>query len=145
MCAVSWMLRTKVRHIPLCLCVRACACMLTSSVAQSCSTLCDSVDDSPLSSSVQSFPGKNTGAGCHFLLQGIFLTHGLNSHLPCLLHWQVDSLPLSHPGNCTHTYNTPFLWISFFFLRNLLFFLRIMYKIFINVYLQRRKLKNGYE
>ena len=32
-------------------------------------------------------PGKNTGVGCHFLLQGIFLTQGLN--LP-LLHWQVD-------------------------------------------------------
>ena len=29
------------------------------------------------------FPGKNTGVGCHFLLQGIFLTQGLN---PCLLH-----------------------------------------------------------
>ena len=28
-------------------------------------------------------PGKNTGVGCHFLLQGIFLTQGLN---PCLLH-----------------------------------------------------------
>ena len=24
------------------------------------------------------FPGKNTGVGCHFLLQGIFATHGLN-------------------------------------------------------------------
>ena len=24
------------------------------------------------------FSGKNTGVGCHFLLQGIFLTHGLN-------------------------------------------------------------------
>ena len=29
------------------------------------------------------FPGKNTGVGCHFLLQGVFLTQGLNS---CLLH-----------------------------------------------------------
>ena len=28
-------------------------------------------------------PGKNTGVGCHFLLQGIFPTQGLNS---CLLH-----------------------------------------------------------
>ena len=28
------------------------------------------------------FPGKNTGAGCHFLLQGIFLTQGLNVGLP---------------------------------------------------------------
>ena len=27
------------------------------------------------------FPGKNTGVGCHFLLQGIFLTQGLNPHL----------------------------------------------------------------
>ena len=35
------------------------------------------------------FPGKNTGVGCHFLLQGIFLTQGLNPHL---LHWQADSL-----------------------------------------------------
>ena len=40
------------------------------------------------------FPGKNTGVGCHFLLQGIFLTQGLNLHLLCLLscrwilyHW----------------------------------------------------------
>ena len=42
------------------------------------------------------FPGKNTGVGCHFLLQGIFLTWGLN---PRLLLWQVDSLPLSHLGS----------------------------------------------
>ena len=39
------------------------------------------------------FPGKNTGVGCHLLLQGIFLTQGSNLRL---LHWQVDSLPLSH-------------------------------------------------
>ena len=44
-------------------------------------------------------PGKNTGVGCHFLLQGIFLTIGLNSHLLCPLHWQVGSLPLSHLGS----------------------------------------------
>ena len=35
----------------------------------------------------------------HFLLQGVFLTQGLNSHLLCLLHWQADSLPLRHLGN----------------------------------------------
>ena len=30
------------------------------------------------------FPGKNTGVGCHSLLQGIFLTQGLNPGLlPC--------------------------------------------------------------
>ena len=37
--------------------------------------------------------GKNTGVGCHFILQGIFLTQGLNL---CFLHCQADSLPLSH-------------------------------------------------
>ena len=39
-------------------------------------------------------PGKNIGVGCHFLLQGIFLTQGLNPRLLCLLHWQAGSLPL---------------------------------------------------
>ena len=39
-------------------------------------------------------PGKNTGVGCHALLQGIFPTQGLNLHLLCLLHWQVHSLRL---------------------------------------------------
>ena len=39
-------------------------------------------------------PGKNTGVGCHFLLQGIFLTQELN---PSLLHWQVGSSPLAPP------------------------------------------------
>ena len=32
------------------------------------------------------FPGKGTGVGCHFLLQGIFLTQGSNLCLLCLLH-----------------------------------------------------------
>ena len=39
-------------------------------------------------------PGKNTRVGCHFLLQGIFLTQGSDLCLLCLLHWQVGSLPL---------------------------------------------------
>ena len=37
--------------------------------------------------------------GCHFFLQGIFLTQGLNrrnQRLLCLLHCPVDFLPLSH-------------------------------------------------
>ena len=37
-------------------------------------------------------PGKNTGVGCHALLQGIFLTQGLNPCLLCLLLLQVGSL-----------------------------------------------------
>ena len=42
--------------------------------------------------------GKNTGMGCHALLQGIFHTQGLNLCLLCLLHWQVGSFPLVPPG-----------------------------------------------
>ena len=42
------------------------------------------------------FPGKNTGVGCHVLLQGIFPTQRLNLNLP---HWQANSLPLSHQGS----------------------------------------------
>ena len=42
------------------------------------------------------FPSKNTGAGCHFLFQGIFLTQGSNLCLLHLLQWQADSLLLSH-------------------------------------------------
>ena len=36
--------------------------------------------------------------GCHLLLQGIFPTKGSNRCLLCLLHWQVDSLPIESPG-----------------------------------------------
>ena len=42
------------------------------------------------------FSDKNTGVGCHFLLQGIFLTQGLNLGL---LHQQADSIPLNHLGS----------------------------------------------
>ena len=41
-------------------------------------------------------PGKTTGVGCHFLLQGIFPTQGLN---PGLLHSRQTLLPLSHQGS----------------------------------------------
>ena len=58
------------------------------------------MDCSPPGSSVHGISqAENTGVGCPFLLQRIFLTPGLN---PCLLHllkWQADSLPLCHLGN----------------------------------------------
>ena len=45
-------------------------------------------------------PGKSTGVGCHFLLQGIFPTHtGSNPCLLRLLHWHKGSLLLAPPGN----------------------------------------------
>ena len=52
------------------------------------------------------FPGKSTGVGCHFLLQGIFLTQGLNPDLLHLLHWLVGSLPLAPPGKPQRVENT---------------------------------------
>ena len=47
-----------------------------------CPTLCDPMDGSPPGSSVHGdSPGKNTGVGCHALLQGIFPTQGSNLSL----------------------------------------------------------------
>ena len=40
-------------------------------------------------------PGKNTGVGCHFLLQGIFPIQGSNPGLP---HGRQMLYPLSHQG-----------------------------------------------
>ena len=42
------------------------------------------------------FPGKNTGVGCHFLIQGIFLTQGSN---PGLLHCRQILHRLSYEGS----------------------------------------------
>ena len=55
-------------------------------------------------------PGKNTGVGCHFLLQGIFPLKRSNLSVLCFLHCQSDSLPLSHLGSpCEnwHSLSTP--------------------------------------
>ena len=38
------------------------------------------------------FPRQEYWSGCHFLLQGSFLTQGLNLSLLHLLHWEADSL-----------------------------------------------------
>ena len=60
------------------------------------SNSCDPLDCSLPGSSVYGiFPGKNTGVGCHSLLQGLFPIQGLN---PGLLHWQVGSLASEPPG-----------------------------------------------
>ena len=53
-------------------------------VTQSCPTLCDPIGCSPPGSSVHgNCLGKNTGEGCHALLQEIFPTQGSS---PGLLH-----------------------------------------------------------
>ena len=51
--------------------------------AQSCLTLCGPMDYSPPGFSVhRDSPGKNTGVGCHALLQGIFPNQGSNPGFP---------------------------------------------------------------
>ena len=65
-------------------------------VAQSCPILCNPTDSSPTGSSVHGIlQAKNTGAGSHSLLRGIFPTQGLNLGL---LPGQADSAPVAPPG-----------------------------------------------
>ena len=63
----------------------------------SCSVVSDSLWSHGLSSAKflypGNFPGKNTGAGGHFLLHGIFLTQGSN---PCLLQILIVRRMLYH-------------------------------------------------
>ena len=47
-------------------------------------------------------PGKNTGVGCHFLLQRIFPTQEWNPYLLRLLHWQADSSTAEPPRKVLH-------------------------------------------
>ena len=67
-----------------------------------CSVMSDSLKPHRLQPSrllcLWDFSGKNTGVGCHFLLQGLFLTQRANaSPVSPALH--VDSLPLSHQAS----------------------------------------------
>ena len=76
--------------IYVCMGVCVCMCSITSNILQlhglqPASLLCPS--DSP---------GKSTGMGCHFFIQEISPTQGSNLRL---LHWQADSLLLSHLGS----------------------------------------------
>ena len=71
--------------------------MFVHLVAQLCPTLCVTLwnvaRQFPLS---MGFSRQEYHSGCHFLLQGIFPTQGSNLSP---LHWQTDSLPLSHHGS----------------------------------------------
>ena len=55
---------------------RECIFVYAAAVAeslQSCLTLCDPIDGSPPGS--LGFSSKNTGVGCHFLLQHLYIMH----------------------------------------------------------------------
>ena len=67
------------------------------------------------------FSKNNTEMGCHFLLQGIFLTQGLKLHF---LHWQVICLPLSQwEIHIKHTHTH----INIYMLQNFMFYAFINY------------------
>ena len=74
----SFLLEDKAREIVL--------ARVLAKLLQSYPTLCDAMGCSPPGSSVWDSSDKNTGVGCHALLQGILPTQGLNLHLLCLLH-----------------------------------------------------------
>ena len=72
-------------------------CAVLCLVPQSCRTLCDPMDCSPLGSSVHGdSPGKNTRVSCNALLQGIFPTQGSN---PGLQHCRQILYHLRHQGS----------------------------------------------
>ena len=72
---------------------------------QSCPILCNPTDCSPQAPPSIGFSSKNTGVGCHVLLQEIFPTQGSNQHLLHLLHWQAGSLSLAPPGKLSGKLN----------------------------------------
>ena len=57
-------------------------------------------------------PGKNTGVGCHALLQGIFLTQGSNQCLLCLLHCRQSRYCWAAREACVCLYSNSdhFVW-----------------------------------
>ena len=65
-------------------------------VSQSCLTLPTSWSEATRLLCPWDFPGKNTGVGCHSLLQGFFLIQGSN---PDLLHCRQIFYHLSHQGS----------------------------------------------
>ena len=67
-------------------------------VTQLCPTLCDLMDCANQDPLFMGYSRQEYWNGCHFLLQGIFPTQGLNLRLSCLLHWQAGSLPLAPSG-----------------------------------------------
>ena len=79
-------------------------------------TLCNPMDCNPPGTSVHGdSPGKNTGVGCHALLQGIFPTLGSNLHFLCLLHCRWTLYLLSHRGSPSYLYIN---WITLLYTKN---------------------------
>ena len=83
-------------------------------VAQSCLTLCDSVDGSPPGSSVHGISQAKYGAGKPFPSPGDPPNPRIEPGSPVL---QMDSLPSELPRLFLYTYAPSFLWGFFFSIR----------------------------
>ena len=107
-----------------------CCCLVDKSRL----TLCDPMDCNPARHLCPwDFPGKSTGVGGHFLLQGIFPTQGLSRSL---LHWQVGCLPRSHEGNPWTTRGIPISSICIYlYYMHITIYLSISIMCFIYFYL----------
>ena len=89
----------RVGYLPSCATTMPCTCAVLCLVAQSCPALCNPMNCSLPGSSVHgASPGKNTGVGSFFLLQGIFLTQESNQGL---LHCRRILYQLSFQGSPT--------------------------------------------
>ena len=78
-------------------------CMTFTAAAKSlqlCRTLSDPIDSSPPSSRPWDSPGKNTGVGCHFLLQCMKVKSESEVTQSCLT--LCDPMDCSPPGSSIH-------------------------------------------
>ena len=67
---------------------------------QSCPTLCNPIDGSPAGSRPWDSPGKNTGVGCHFLLQCMKVKSEREVAQSCPIHH--NPMDCSPPGSSVH-------------------------------------------
>ena len=84
--------------------LRCCA----RSAAESCLTATPWTVAHQVALSMES-PGRDTGVGCHVLLQGVLPAQGLTPHL---LHWQADSLPPSPLGSPPCSLAPHLMWVE---------------------------------
>ena len=99
-----------------------CCCLVTSVVCNACkmclvtSVVCNSVQSYGPQPARLLCPwdplGKSTGVSCHVLLQGIFLTQGLNPGLLYCRQILYHRAPRKAPESATGIHISPLFWIS---------------------------------
>ena len=81
-------------------CFKTCVSSAAAKSLQPCLTLCDPIDGSPPGSPSWDSPGKNTGVGCHFLLQCMKVKSEREFTQSCLT--LRDPMGCSLPGSSIH-------------------------------------------